>query len=93
MRDYHDHEPIIPEHIRHDRDFDRFHHRDLERLTRAQAWAELEVLRSALARRVFNHRRERVVGFDADRRPITDQEWLRRRIAALSHHLDRRTAA
>jgi hypothetical protein len=86
MRDYH--EPIVPARIRHDRDFDRLHHRDIERLTPEDAWAERELLRTSLARRVFCRRRERIVAFNWDHRPITDREWLLRRIAALSHKLE-----
>jgi hypothetical protein len=81
-------EPIVPAHIRHDLDFDRFHNRDIARLTAAEAWAERELLRSTLARRVFHRRRERIIGFDSDYRPISDQAWLRCRIAALSRKLD-----
>jgi hypothetical protein len=83
----------VPGPIRHESDYERFYHRDLALLTPADAWAELELGRIELARRVFERRRERIVGFDQDNRPVSDQEWLRQRIAALSHHLDRRTAA
>jgi hypothetical protein len=84
---------IVPGPIRHESDYERFHHRDLAQLTPADAWAELELARMELARRVFERRTERIIGFDRDHCPVGDQEWLRQRIAALSHHLDRRTAA
>ena len=85
--------PIVPGPIRCESDYERFHHRDLNRLTPTDAWAELEQVRMTLARYVFERRRERIIGFDRDNRPVGDQQWLRQRIAALSHHLDRRTAA
>jgi hypothetical protein len=83
----------VPGPIRHDLDFDRFHNRDIDRLTVTEAWAERELLRSALARRVFHQRRARIIGFDWDHRPITDQEWMRGRIATLTRKLDGRAAA
>jgi len=85
--------PIVPGPIRHESEYERFHHLDMKRLTPADAWAELELARMELARCVFRNQRERIIGFDCDHRPISDQAWLRCRIALLTHKLEHGAAA
>jgi hypothetical protein len=82
-------EPVVPWPMRlHSPDLDeaRFNGRDVPHLTCAQMWAELRVLRSALARETFHRRRPRVV-VDSHGRAIGHHDWIRRRIGALTRRL------
>lgn len=64
----------------------RLHHRDLAYLTAQDLWAEDELLRLALARRVLRHQRDRVLIADRGEsfRPVAESSWLVERLQAIA---------
>jgi hypothetical protein len=85
-----DERPLIPDPYKSDVQQRRFYHHDIPGLSAERAWAEAELLKVELARRLFENRRPRVIyshGCDC----ITDLDWLRERLRRLSK--ERRAAA